>query len=89
MEPRAWAARLPSDCPEETSSPPFGADFSWRGLVVLGVVCNHSPRKSRTAVPGMTLGGHGRELSLQEEALLKSELHLGHPFAPLLSWLYG
>lgn len=38
------------------------------------------------------MDGRGRERILQEEALLKSELHLGHPFAPifkLVVWLGG
>lgn len=82
MEHRAWAARLPSRLLREIFLSLFSADFSWRGLVALGVVCSHSPKKSRTAGLGMTLGGSGREWSLQEEALLKFELHLGHPFAP-------
>lgn len=68
----------------------MSADFSWRGLVALGVVCSHSPKKSSAAGPGMTLGGQKwEELSLQKEALLKSELHLGHPFALFLNWLCG
>lgn len=38
------------------------------------------------------MDGRGRERILQEEALLKSELPLGHPFAPifkLVVWLGG
>lgn len=81
MEPRAWAAKLPSDCPEEPSSHPSVLPLVWCATT--------PPRRQGQQGPGMTLGGHWRELSLQEEALLKSELHLDHPFAPFLNWLYG
>lgn len=57
MEHRAWAARLPSRRLRGVFLSPFSADLSWRGLVALGVVCSHSPKKSSAAGPGMTLGG--------------------------------
>lgn len=89
MEPRARAAKLPSDCPEEPSSHLSVLTFPGEALLPLDWCAATPPRSLGQQGPGMTLGGHGRELSLQEEALLKSELHLSHPFAPFLNWLYG
>lgn len=47
------------------------------------------PQEVKGGARSDTCGRMWEGLSLQEEALLKSELHLGHPSAPFLNWLYG
>lgn len=86
-----WSAEPGCQAPIQSCPPrgtflsPSSASVPGEVLLSPGVVHGHSPEKSRPARSGMTHGGLGRELSFQEKALLKAELHHGD----LCVWLKG